>query len=116
VVVTVVMISVITSAMMFVMVIVATFITFAMMLTISWSIDIVVPSILNKIDRAAASVISAAVIAPPFLMSWWYTQINRLIYHPNWTMDDDRFGIYQFWLRVIADINLAIEPRLTDAD
>ncbi len=54
------------------------------MFTIARNINIVIPTILNKIDWLATGAIFAAVFAPVFPVAWRRAQINRLGRHTYW--------------------------------
>lgn len=79
-------------------------------------VHISVPVVPYEIDWPAACLVAMAVSAPMFGVAGRYAQINR-----RWTMvmtlDHDRFCINQprAWV-VVADVDLPIKARLTDAD
>ncbi len=93
---------------------------FAMLLGIRLlmrNIDIVVPFILYEIDRMAAGVVLAAVLAPVLRMAGRHMHINWLI------NDTDRYGmnhhrscVDEFRLGKTADVNAAVKARLVDTD
>ena len=78
---------------------------------------IVVPTITHEIDRLAASVIFAAVLAPVFLMTRRYVQVDWLVSSTSRSMPDlNGSCVNEFWLRIVSDVNAAIKTRLADAD
>jgi hypothetical protein len=81
------------------------------------NIDIVVPSIFYEIDRVAAGIVFAAVLAPVLLMTGRYVQIDRLINDtsrggPN----HDRSCVNDFGLGKTPDVNAAVKAGLSDTD
>jgi hypothetical protein len=86
-----------------------------MMFTVSRHIDILVPAVIDKIDRPATSVVFAAVFVPFFSMARRYAEINRRIpsrYRPN----NDRFSIDQARCGIIADVDVTVIPRFSHTD
>jgi len=80
-------------------------------------IDIIVPPITHEIDRLAASIIFAAVLAPFFLMARRHVQVHRLINNTGRSMPNhDGLCVYEFGLRKVSDVNAAIKTGLADAD
>jgi len=80
-------------------------------------IDIVVPPVTHEIDRLAASIIFAAVLAPFFLMTGRHVQVDRLINNTGRSMPNhDGLCVNELGLRIIIDVNAAIKTRLADAD
>ncbi len=80
-------------------------------------IDIVVPSVFYKIDRAATGIVFAAVLAPVLCMTGWYMHIDWLI------SDTDRYGmnhdgscVDEFRLGITPDVNATVKAGLGDAD
>jgi molybdenum cofactor biosynthesis enzyme MoaA len=49
-------------------------------------------------------------------VAWRDAQIDRLTIHRHSPLNDSRLSIEHPWLRVIADINLAIKAGLTDVN
>lgn len=75
------------------------------------------PLFLNKIHRLSASVVSAAMLIPLLLVSWWNIQINRLAYHSDRLLDDDhRLLIHDDGRWSVADIDSPVYTGLVDAD
>jgi hypothetical protein len=89
-----------------------------MPLTVLWNVDFVIPAILNEVDRTVAGVISGAIAAPASGMAWWNTQIQGLILLVGMSVNNDRFTIddARLRIRIVANVNAAIEARLPDAD
>ena len=54
------------------------------MFTIARNINIVIPTVLNKIDWLATGAIFAAVFVPVFPVAQGRAQINRLGCHTHW--------------------------------
>lgn len=80
-------------------------------------IHIVVPIIFNEIDLPAAGVVFLAVLAPFFLVSGGYMEIERLLYDVDGRRaDHDGFGVNHLGSRRVADINLSVKSRLADAN
>jgi hypothetical protein len=80
-------------------------------------IDIVVPPITHEIDRPAASIIFAAVLAPFFLMTRRYMHVDRLINNAGRRgLNHNGPCINKLGLRCVSYVNAAIKARLADAD
>ena len=80
-------------------------------------IDIIVPSVFNKIDRSAACIIFGAMLAPLFLMSGRHVHINRLINDTNRRcVNNDRSCVNEFGLGKTPDVNAAVKAGLRDTD
>jgi len=89
---------------------------FAMLRLIMRHIDIIVPTIPHEIDRLAAGVIFAAVLAPFFLMTWGYVQVDWLVNSTGRSLPDhDGSCVNEFGLRGVSDVNAAIKARPADA-
>lgn len=79
-------------------------------------INRVVPVVLHEIDGGAAGVVLSAMLAPMLGMAGRYMQIHWLPYGLH-GLNNDRLAIDQRWSWIlIADINLAVEAWLTNAD
>lgn len=79
------------------------------------NIDVFVPSILYKIDRAIASIVLSAVSFPFFLMPRGHAQVNGFMHDVNRRlMHDHRARINDFRLREVPDIDAAVKTRLAD--
>src|SRR4030066_1857831 len=74
-----------------------------------------VPAVLHKVDPFAAGVVLAAVFAPVFGRARGPFQVDRRAVH-RYPLDDSRLPIEYSWRRVAADVDLAIEAGLADAD
>lgn len=80
-------------------------------------VNVIVPSIAHEIDGAATGIILGAVLAPVFLMTGRYVQVDRLIDNPGRNcMNHDGFCVDNFRLRIISDVNAAIKAGLADTD
>lgn len=80
-------------------------------------INVIIPSIAHEIDGAATGIILGAVLAPVFLMTGRYVQVDRLIDNPGRScMNHDGFCVDNFRLRIISDVNVAIKAGLADTD
>ena len=80
-------------------------------------IDIVVPPTLHEIDRSAASIIFSAMLAPVFLMTRRYVQVDWLINDTDRRVPNhDRSCVNEFGLRKVSDVNVAIKARLAYGD
>jgi hypothetical protein len=81
------------------------------------NIDVVVPDVIHKIDRLAAGVVSVAMLAPVLGVAGRDPEIERRQdYAHGRRADEDRLRIDESRLRDVADIEPAIETRLSDAD
>ena len=90
---------------------------FHVALLILRNIDIIVPFVLDKIDGSAAGVILLAVFPPIFLMARRNTQVHGFLDDPSpWRRNDDGFGMDNLRLGIVADVDVAVEPGLTDRD
>jgi len=78
-------------------------------------IYIVIPVVLNEIDRHSASSISVAMFMPVFPVAWGHMQVNRLGSYRHW-LDNDWRWVENWRTRVISDIDPSIHARLIDAD
>ena len=88
-----------------------------MTLLILGHVDFIVPSIAHEINRAATGIILGAVLAPVFLMTGRYVQVDRLIDNPGRSCTNhDGFCVDHFRLRIISDVNVAIKAGLADTD
>jgi hypothetical protein len=89
----------------------------SVMLTIVGNVGIVVPVISNKVDRLAAGVVLATMLAPIPFMSGPHVQINR-----GWQRftatpyGNDRRTIDESWRRRIPNLDSAKKTGLTDVD
>ena len=72
----------------------------------------IVPVVMDKKDPLAAGIIFAAIPAPMFGMPRRNVQVDRRTVSPHPPLNNYRLTVEQSGLRVIADIKLAIEPRL----
>jgi hypothetical protein len=82
-----------------------------------WHIDIVVPSVFYKIDRAATGIVFATMLAPVLLMTGRYTHIDWLINDTDrYGMDHDRSCVNEFRLGKAPDVNAAVKAGLGDTD
>lgn len=80
-------------------------------------IDIVVPPIAHEIDRLAAGIIFAAVLAPVFRMTRRHMHVDGLSYDVNRRgTNHDGSCVNAFRLRKISDVNASIKARLADTD
>lgn len=76
-------------------------------------IHLVVPIILDEIDRPAAGVVFATVLAPFFRMSGRNMQIERLLDNMDGSGPDyDRLGVDHCRAGSIPDVDLAVKARL----
>jgi hypothetical protein len=80
-------------------------------------IDIIVPPVTNEIDRLAAGIIFAAVLAPVLLMTRRHVQVHRLINNAGrHGSNHDGSRVNEFGLREASDVNASIKTGLADAD
>jgi hypothetical protein len=88
-----------------------------MLFTVTRDIDVVVPVVAHKVDRAAASIIFSAVLAPFFFMSGGHMQVHRFLYNVmRCRLNHNGPWKYESWLRKIPDIEAAIKTRLANTD
>lgn len=75
------------------------------------------PLLLHKVHRLSAGVVTGAMFSPILLMAHWYVEVDRLALHRHWRRYDDH-GLWrnQHRLRVVANIDTAINARLVDAN
>lgn len=76
---------------------------------------IVIPVILNEIDRHSASPIPIAMFMPIFPVAWRHMQVNRLGGYWHW-LDNDWSRVKNWGTRVISDVDPPIHARLIDAN
>ena len=82
-----------------------------------WDVLVVVPVVLHEVDGPAASVVLRAMLTPMFFVSRRNVEVDRLgrgILRRLRNHDRLRIDHWRPWS--IADVNLPVEPRLTDAD
>lgn len=84
--------------------------------TVVGDINIVVPSVLDEIDRPVAGMVLVAVLGPFFRMSGRDMEIERFMYNVDRRrVDDDGFGVNQLGPGGVAYINLSVKSGLADA-
>ena len=87
----------------------------ALAFAIRRDVHVVVPTVRHEIHRPAAGAVIATVSRPVFLVAGRYPQIDR--FHVSGAaFDDDGAGIDQCRAGEVADIQLSVEARLSDAD
>lgn len=74
-----------------------------------------VPLVLNKIDTLATGAVFVAVLAPVLGMAGRDAQVDRRTTVRN-RLDQDRLPIDDRGTRITADVDLAVEAGLADAD
>ncbi len=80
-------------------------------------INIVVPPVTHEIDRLAASIVFAAVFAPVFLVTGGHMKVDGLMNNTDRRgVNHDGLCVNEFGLRIVPDINTAVEARLADTD
>jgi hypothetical protein len=79
-------------------------------------VDIIIPLIMHEIDGSVTSLIFAAVLAPVFLMTGRYVQVDWLIRSTGTLSNHDRSRVNEFGLRSVSNVNAAIKSWLADAD
>jgi len=87
----------------------------AMMLTIPGHINILVPAVIDEIDRPAAGTIGIAVLVPISHMGGRYAEIDWWIPGLH-APDNNRFCIDQTWWGSVADVDAAIKSGFSHAD
>src|SRR5262249_43200018 len=82
-------------------------------------VDLVVPALLHEVDAFTAGVVLAAVLLPVLGVSRRHTQVDRRPLHGdrNWRgLHDDRLLVDDRRRGRVADVDPAVEPRVTDGD
>jgi hypothetical protein len=80
-------------------------------------VHVIVPFVLDEIDGAATGIILGAVLAPVFLMTGRYVHVDGLIDNTGGNrMNHDGLRVDDLRLRIIVDVNAAIESGLADTD
>jgi hypothetical protein len=72
-------------------------------------IDLVVPAVLDEIDRLTTGAVLAAVVPPVLEMLGRDMEIDRPAFHPDrrWR-DQDRFRVDKYRWRSVADFDAAV--------
>jgi len=85
--------------------------------SVKGNVDAVIPSILDKIDRAPASVEFMTMPTPALGITRRDMQINRRWqYHAVWCrLHNERLGVNQLWHRCIAKLQHSIKTGLPHA-
>lgn len=87
------------------------------MISVPRNVLVVVPIIAYEVDRSATCVILPAMFVPVLLMSWRDVQVDRLSRNIfRRARDYDRLCKHDRRPRNVANINLAVEAWLADAD
>jgi hypothetical protein len=86
-----------------------------MLFLVTRNILAVVPAILHKEDPLTAGVVFVAVLAPMFGVARRYVQIDRRTVR-RYPLDCYRLTIDHLRLRIVADVESAIEAGLADAN
>ena len=88
-----------------------------LMFLIMRRVDIIVPTVLNEIDRSTASIIFGAVLLPVFCVAGWHVQINWLFNNVRRArLNYDWTWVNEFWPRGASNVDLTIKARLPYAD
>ena len=86
-------------------------------LTVMRRVHIAVPAILYEVDRLAAGVVPAAMLAPVLRVTRGYAQVDRLAYHTHrHGLDDNRLRVDQLWPREVTDVDAAVKAGFADLD
>ena len=89
----------------------------AVFFLVAGRVHIVVPIVSDEINRTAAGVVPGAVFSPVLGMAGRNPQVKRFDDPvPRGTNDNHGLGVNHRGSLHVADINLAIETRLSDAD
>lgn len=92
-------------------------ITFTFMFMMAGRISLLVPCILDEIDRSAAGIVFAAMLVPVLFMSGWHPQIDWLyLLAGRGLVGNNRFAEYDVWSGRIANFDATVEPGFADAD
>ena len=92
-------------------------IVIAALMPVMWDVFVVVPLVFHEVDAPAASVVLRAMLTPMFFVSRRNVKVDRLgrgILRRLRNHDGLRIDHRRPWS--IADVNLPVEPRLTDVD
>ena len=88
----------------------------AMFIAVVRNVHFVVPIVLDEVNLSAASIVPSAIPTPVARMVGRHMQIQRLNHCTGRaSVDDNRPGVDNGWWASIAEINLAIEARLSEA-
>lgn len=89
----------------------------AMLATVLRRVDGVVPAVLDKIDRSAASIVACTVSAPVPSLTRRHMEVDRFGHyaHRRW-LDYDRLRIYQDRPRNVTYVNLAVHAGFAYVD
>ena len=82
---------------------------------VTGDIHLLVPTVIDKIYRPAARLISIAVTIPTLSVSWRHPQVYRRMPYFDWSHDNGLL-IDQPRRRKTANINSAVKVRLGDTD
>jgi hypothetical protein len=97
------------------MVVVVTMIT-AMFIAVVRNVHFLVPIVFDEVNLSAAGIVPSAIPTPVARMVGRHMQIQRLNHRTGRpAVDDNRPGVDNGWWSGIAEINLAIEARLPEA-
>ena len=86
-----------------------------MTILVTRNVFAVVPVVPHKVDPLAAGVVLTAVFTPVFRVAWRHVQVDRWARN-GYPLDDHRSPVDHLRLRVVTDVDTAIEAGLADAD
>ena len=87
----------------------------AMLVLVVRDVLLVVPVVLNEVDRPAAGVVFTAVLVPMLLMPRWDMQVDRGCRGKfRASLYNDGLRVHQLGCGHATDIDLPIKPRLPD--
>ena len=105
----------ISATMIIPVIVVSSIMVITMLLLVAWSVFVVVPVVLHKIDPLVARVVFSAVLGPMLAMARGYVQIYWLAL-VTFLYDYSGLTIVDLRLRKAADVESAIKAGLADAD
>ncbi len=86
-----------------------------MAFAIPWNVDVMIPTIIDKVDRPTAGIVPMTVFIPSLGMGRGHPQVDRGVPGLD-AVDDDRLRIEQPWRRKTAEVNAPVESGLADTD
>ena len=87
----------------------------AVIFAVAGYINLLVPAIIDEIDRPAAGIVSVAVLVPLFHVARGHAEVDRWM--PDFDpVDDDWLFVYQPRRGRVADVNAPIKIRVANTD
>ena len=86
--------------------------TLTMFNLVSRHVDAVIPVVRYKVNPSSTRFVFLTMRFPMLSVDGLDPEVNWLFDH-QYALNDNGFGVDQAWLRIIADVDLAIKTRLT---